>query len=217
MGILGRINTVVKANLNELIDKMSDPGKEIDLLVTDMDEAERQGRKELVSALAAVKMAQKRVGELEGEVERWQGRAEQAVRHGDDVLAREALAQRRVQQQLVDESQAALHEQQAYVAQLEDSMREFTTRLTAIKARQATLREEARAAKRGGPAGITSPAMAAFDRIQHRIDSMEAEANLGKTLDGRAAATEAKFRQLEQGPDPEVEDTLAALKRKMEE
>ena len=216
MGILGRINTVVKANLNELIDKMSDPGKEIDLLVTDMEEAERQGRKELVSAMATVKLTQKRLGELDAEADRWQGRAEQAVRHGDDDLAREALAQKRVQQQLVEEAQAALHEQQGYVAQLEDSMREFTTRLTSIKARQATLREEARAAKRGGPEGITSPALAAFDRIQHRIDSMEAEVNLSKDLDGGAAATEAKFRMLE-GPDPEVEDALAALKRKMEE
>jgi phage shock protein A len=216
MGILGRINTVVRSNLNELIDKMSDPGKEIDLLVSDMDEAERQGRKELVSSLAGVKLAQKRVGELEAEVERWQGRAEQAVRHGDDALAREALAQKRVQQQLAEEARGSMQEQQGYTAQLEDSMREFTTRLTAIKARQATLREEARAAKRGGPESLTSPAMQAFDRIQHRIDTMEAEASLGHTLDGKAAATEAKFRALE-GPDPEVEDALAALKRKMEE
>lgn len=216
MGILGRINTVVRSNLNELIDKMSDPGKEIDLLVTDMDEAERQGRKELVSALASVKLSQKRLGELEGEVDRWQGRAEQAVRHGDDELAREALAQKRTQEQLAVEARASMQEQQAYVAQLDDSMREFTTRLTAIKARQATLREEARAAKRGGPEGLTSPAMQAFDRIQHRIDTMEAEANLNQSLDGKAAATEAKFLRLE-GPDPEVEDALAALKRKMEE
>ena len=110
-----------------------------------------------------------------------------------------------------------LAEQRAYGAQLDDSLKEFSTKLTSIKARQATLREQARANKRGGPGEISSPAMAAFDRIQHRIDTMEAEASLSQeSPQAKRAATEAKFRKLE-GGDPVVEDALAALKRKMEE
>ena len=108
MGILGRMNTVVRSNINELLDKMSDPGKEIDMLVLEMEEAEVQAREELVSALAQVKLTQKRVGGLEGELERWQGRAEQAVRHGEDELAREALKERLAQKKLLDEANAML-------------------------------------------------------------------------------------------------------------
>lgn len=217
MGILGRINTVVRSNVNELLDKMSDPGKEIDLLVNDMEEAEQQAREELVGSLAQVKLAQKRAGDLEGEVERWQGRAEQAVRRGEDELAREALKERMVQLKALKQAQAVVAEQRAYTAQLEDSLREFTSRLTGIKARQSTLREQARAAKDGQPGEVASASLAAFDRIQHRIDTMEAEASLSAdSPEARAAATDAKFRNLE-GGDPVVEDALAALKRKMDE
>jgi len=139
------------------------------------------------------------------------------VHQGEDELARKALQERMAQQKLLQEANAVVAEQRAYSDQLEHSLKEFTSRLTSIKARQATLREQARQAKHGGPGEVASPAMAAFDRIQHRIDTMEAEVNLSReSPEAKRAATEAKFRELD-GPDPVVEDALAALKRKMDE
>jgi phage shock protein A len=35
MGILGRLSSLVKSNVNDVIDRMQDPAKEIDLMVRD--------------------------------------------------------------------------------------------------------------------------------------------------------------------------------------
>jgi phage shock protein A len=55
MGILGRINTVIKSNLNDLLDKMTDPAKEIDLLVIDMEKNLKQAKEEVISCTATAK------------------------------------------------------------------------------------------------------------------------------------------------------------------
>jgi phage shock protein A len=91
MGILGRINRVIKSNVSEMLDSVTDPAKEVELLISEMEKGLRQGKEEVVSATADVKRAEMQVAELERDSERWQKRAEQAVRSGDDGLAREAL------------------------------------------------------------------------------------------------------------------------------
>ena len=43
MGILGRLSTMIKSNVNDVIDSMQDPAKEIDQMVRQM-ELRRQAR-----------------------------------------------------------------------------------------------------------------------------------------------------------------------------
>src|SRR3954451_2164422 len=91
MGILDRITRLVSSNVNSAIDKMSDPGKEIDQLVIDMEGQLRKARLEVQTALAQEKRHRMRAEELLKKSREWEERAERAVRAGDDALAREAL------------------------------------------------------------------------------------------------------------------------------
>jgi phage shock protein A len=50
MGILQRVSTLVQSNMNAVIDKMTDPGKEIDQLVRDMESEARRAREEALRA-----------------------------------------------------------------------------------------------------------------------------------------------------------------------
>ena len=50
MGILGRLSSLIKSNVNDVIDSMQDPAKEIDQMVRDMEESARQARTEVASA-----------------------------------------------------------------------------------------------------------------------------------------------------------------------
>lgn len=214
MGILNRINTVIKSNLNAAIDAMSDPAKEIDLLISDMADAEKKARQELVSSVAAVKQTQKRCAELEQEGERWYGRAEKAVGAGDDELARDALEEKAKVESRAADTRKVLQEQEVYAQQLKRSLKELQAKLAEITARKGILKEQARAQKRGegGPRG--SKALEEFDRLAGRIEALETEVALDEELGDKEASTEAKFARLEQ-EDPEVEDALAQLKRKM--
>ena len=82
MGILGRLSSLIKSNVNDVIDSMQDPAKEIDQMVRDMEESARQARTEVAECLGTEKRLQKRVTELEAEAAEWVKRAETAVRAG---------------------------------------------------------------------------------------------------------------------------------------
>jgi len=216
MGLLGRINTVIKSNVNDLVDRMTDPGKEIELLIVEMENNVKQARQEVVSVAAGAKRAHQRCEELTREVENWQRRAEQAVRAGDDQLAREALRERQARELEAAAARQGEAEQQAYVEELTRSLKALEVRLQEVKARKETLKARARAAKQGRDDLQPGKAFEDFNRLEDRIGAIEAEAELGESLEAREAATEAKFDRLE-GGDPKVEDALAALKRKLSE
>ena len=95
MGMFDRMGRVISSNFNALLDRVEDPKKSIDQTLEDMRDQIRAARQEVVRAVAAGKQLEKKVAELDGEVERWSKRAELAVEHGDDDLAREALLQKR--------------------------------------------------------------------------------------------------------------------------
>lgn len=217
MGILSRINTVIKSNVNELLDKMTDPAKEIDLLIIDMEKNVKQAREEVVSVAADAKRSGMRCDKLQEQVQTWQRRAEQAVRSGDDDLAREALRERQQAQAELQQAEQNTAQQQAYVEQLKQSLKALEARVRDVKARKETLKGRAKAAKEGRSGLKGGKAFAEFDRLEDRIEAMESEASLGESLDARDAATAAKFARLEQDhTDPKIEDELADLKRRLD-
>src|SRR5579872_6765113 len=88
MGIFDRMGKVIQSNLNALLDKAEDDKKLIELNLDEMDEQIKGGQKEVVQAVAAEKQLRKRSDDLRIEVERWDRRAELALKGGDEALAR---------------------------------------------------------------------------------------------------------------------------------
>lgn len=218
MSILGRLSTLIKSNVNDAIDSMQDPGKEIDQMVRDMDESARDARSEVARCLGEEKRLQKRLETLDAEAKNWEDRAATAVRAGDDGLAREALGRKSATEAERGETAKALQQQSVYVDQLTAGLRALDARIKDVKLRQGTLREKARATKRGsalGGAGGTS-AFDEFERMSSRIEAVEAEAGLGDELAGRTAASvDAERRLNELSAKSTVDDALAELKKKL--
>jgi phage shock protein A len=218
MGILDRLSTLVKSNVNDLIDQMQDPGKEIDQLVLDMEDSVRQARAEVASCMAEEKRLGKQVDELAAEAQSWEERAARAVQAGDVALAKEAL--RRKAQKEADrmEAEKAAAEQKTQVESLIAGLRALDLRLKDVKLRQGTLRERARAAKGQSPVSTGTSAFADFERMAGKIDALEAEAGLVDELRGTTAeqlVAERKLRELDE--EKSVDDALAALKKKLSE
>jgi len=216
MGILGRINSVIKSNLNAVIDKMTDPAKEIDLLVVEMEANLKKAREEVIACAANAKRTGQRVGQVEADVQQWQRRAEQAVRAGDDELAREALTRRGTAESDLAAVRKTLAEEEAYTAQLTTSLKQLEERIREVKGRKETLKARARAAKDGRSAVSGGKPFEDFQRLEDRIEAMEQEGELTAGTDGRDAAVEAKFARLGPQGNPQVEDALAELKRKVD-
>lgn len=216
MSILDRLSTLVKSNVNDLIDHMQDPGKEIDQLVLDMEDSIRQARTEVAASMAAQKRMAKQAEDLAGEAKTWEEHATRAVQAGDDALAKEALrrkAQKDADRLEVEQSAA---EQRAEVEKLTAGLRALELRVKDVKLRQGTLRESARAAKGRSSVSTGTSAFADFERMSGKIEALEAEAGLSDELAGRTAAQLVTERKLEQlSEDKSLDDALAALKKKL--
>lgn len=216
MGILGKLSTLIKSNVNDVIDSMQDPAKAIDQMVRDMEDSAKQARTEVAGCIAEEKRLERRVADLEGEVGDWERRAEQAVRAGDDVLAKEALRRKAEKEAERDETRKAAQEQSVYADQLAVALRALEARLKDVKLRQGTLRAKARSSKSGSPMSNKTSAFDDFDRMASRIDAVEAEASLDETLGGRTADSMAAERRLnEMTEKSSLDDALAELKKKL--
>lgn len=218
MGILDRITRLVSSNVNAAIDKMSDPGKQIDQLVIEMEEQLRAARKEVQTALAQEKRQRQRCEALAKSSREWEERAERAVRAGDDNLAKEALARKA---QIDGEGQEAtngLVEAQSYAERLTASLKQLEQRIVEVKLRKETLKAKARASK--GVNTLGSSALDQFDRLHAKVDAVDAEAELDEELaklrheDAKSIEVERKLEEMSKSKD--LDDRLAALKAKME-
>jgi phage shock protein A len=217
MGILGRLSTMIKSNVNDLIDSMQDPAQEIDQMVRDMEESAREARSEVATCMAEEKRLSKRIETLTAEAKSWEDKAAMAVRAGDDALAREALARKAEKETERAETQKSLQEQEVYVDQLAVGLKALDARVKDVKLRQGSLREKARASKRGGSAVSTkTSAFDDFERMSSKIDAVEAEASLGDELSGRTPASlEAERKLKEMSEKNSMDDALAELKKKL--
>jgi phage shock protein A len=218
MGILNRISTLLKSNINAAIDKVSDPGKQIDQIVIDMETEARKAREEVRQTLALEKRYKQKVEALGRSSEEWEKRAERALAAGDEGLAREALVRKGQVDAELAEADRGLREQAAYADQLTEALKALDARVKDARLRKETLKVQARIAKNRQTGRDTS----AFDRysqLETKVDVVEAELALGEELaaanheDAKSLEVERKLDELAKNRD--LDDKLAALKAKL--
>jgi len=218
MGIFSRLNTVIKSNLNSLVDKAEDPEKLTDQLIIDMKSELKKARRELVQTLGAAKRLDKDAKELEEEVERWEKKAILALKKGDEDLAREALKfkAKTVKKAEAARNQAATNQKRAddMKAQLE----EIEQKIDDLEARKASLAASVRKARAVPGDDTDTGAFGELQRMAGKIDELDAEAEVHGLLDDGSADLDAKFRALKRkSGDQAVEDELASLKATLDD
>src|SRR5439155_13303655 len=102
MGLLDRVGTLIRANLNDMLDRAEDPEKVLKQLILDMNNQLIQVKTQVAASIADEKMLYNRYQENQTLATDWQAKAELAVQKGDDELAKAALARRNTYQQTAD-------------------------------------------------------------------------------------------------------------------
>ncbi len=102
MGILDRVSTLLRANVNDIVDRAEDPEKMVKQLIIDMNNQLMQVKTQVAASIADEKLLYQRYLDNEAKANDWQQRAEMAVEKGQDDMAREALARRNSFQQTAD-------------------------------------------------------------------------------------------------------------------
>jgi phage shock protein A len=234
MGIFDRMGKVIQSNLNGLLDKAEDDKKLIELNLDEMDAQIKAGHQEVIQAVAAEKQLKKKAEELLADVERWDKRAELALKSGDEALAREALKQKKRVTAEADTVDKARAQQRDVALRMKDELERMKEKLAELKLRKGTIVARAQQARSGGGSeGLGarggSSAFDNFRRMEEKIEGREAEGSamaeveeaLGTSARGaKADDLEAKFRDLERqttgaGKGSDVDEELAALKKRI--
>ena len=91
MALLERVGTLLRANINDLIEKAEDPEKLCKQLVLDMENQLLQVKTQVAIAIADQHLLQKKLKEHEEAMNQFNRKAELAVQKQQDDLARAAL------------------------------------------------------------------------------------------------------------------------------
>ena len=221
MGIFARLATLLKSNLNDLISTSEDPEKMLNQIVLDMSNQLLEAKRQVAASIADEKRLAKQVEQETANAAEWERRAMLAVRAGDDVLAKEALARKKEHQTLAEQFQEQWTKQKQAVDQLKLALRALNNKIEEAKRKKNLLiarkkRAEAQKAIQETMTGLkNASAFETFDRMAGRIEQMEAEAEAHAELNEEATGDTLahKFRELEvtKGAD----EDLLSLKRKM--
>jgi phage shock protein A len=222
MGILERIRTVLKSNINALISKAEDPEKILNQLIIDMNEQLLEAKKQVALAIADEKKLERQTLENKTQGDDWEKKAMLAVRAGKDDLAKEALARKKEYDGYAASFQKEFENQHAAVEQLKDALRQLQVKLEEANRKKNLLVARAKRAEAQKQIQQTMGALSntssfdTFDRMSQKVDQIEAEAEAMKEL-GTVTADqklEDKFKELESSDDS-TDKLLEDLKGKM--
>jgi phage shock protein A len=216
MGILDRVSVLLRANMNDMIDRAEDPEKVVKQLIIDMNNQLLQVKTQVAASIADEKLLLQRYQDNEAKATDWQQRAELAVEKGQDDMAREALSRRNAFQQTADGFKTQYDQQSTEVEELKTALHQLEARIQEAQTKEELLIARSRRAKaeteiRTTLSGLNqNSALASFDRIEEKVNQQEARAKALGELD--TDTTEHRFQLMEQ--ETEVDKQLAALKEK---
>src|SRR5207248_7269041 len=102
MALLERVSRLIRANLNDLVDKAEDPEKMIKQVILDMQNQLLQVKTQVAISIADRHVLEKKLKENDDSEKQWQRRAEMAVDQHDEPLARAALARAMTHQSMTE-------------------------------------------------------------------------------------------------------------------
>ena len=202
MALLERVGTLLRANVNDLIDKAEDPQKLLRQLLLDMENQLMQVKTQVAIAIADQHLLEKKKKEHTDGAAEWRRKAELAVSKGHDDLARAALERSLSQEQIAAGFAQQLEDQQAEADTLRAALGKLDQKLAETRSRCELLIAQERRARVVGKASEARKTIdaqhksATVDRMKARIMTREArnaaelELMGGDSLDDRFAALE---------------------------
>ena len=216
MALLERVSTLVRANLNDLIDKAEEPEKMIKQVILDMQNQLLQVKTQVAIAIADQHLLEKKKQENEEKVQEWMRKAELAVDKKQDDLARAALLRVESYREMSANFTQQVEDQKAQVENLKAALRSLDQKLAEANAKADLLIAQHRRARAVSRASNAHTIMAAsaksgtFDRMTRKVAREEAVGQAKTEL--LAADVEDRLAALEK--EDRIEQLLTELKTK---
>jgi phage shock protein A len=213
MALLERVSTLLRANLNDLVEKAEDPERLLKQIVLDMENQLLQVKTQVAIAIADEHLLGKKRIEHEQQAAEWRRKAELAVEKGRDDMARGALERALSADQLVVGFAAQAEDQKHEADNLRQALHKLEQKLNETRAHCEMLVAEHRRAKVVGRA--TKAQQVVGNDQEHALGRMQSKVRIQSAENAAASellapeTLEDKFQALES------EDKVETLLREM--
>src|SRR6266540_3279573 len=214
MGIIDRLSTLIRSNINDLISRAENPQKVLEQLIVDMRNQLAKAKQQVAAAIADEKRLSAQAEQEKKLSEDWEKRAVLAVQEGRDDLAKQALLRHN------EHAQGALQLHDTWIKHREETdklkgrIEEAKRKKNILIARQK--RAEAHKRIQETMSSISDKsAFETFERMAEQIEHEErkliAAAEVNEDLSGDSLVKQ--FQSIEVRAD--ADQQLLELKRKM--
>jgi phage shock protein A len=217
MALLERVSTLIRANLNDLVDKAEDPEKMIKQVILDMQNQLIQVKTQVAIALADQHLLEKKLKETEDLEKDWIRRAELAVDKKQDDLAKAAIERSLSYKQLTENYGQQVADQKIEVENLKSALQKLEQKLSEAQAKADVLVSQHRRSRVLGKArdaqlaATNSANSGTFDRMKRKVTREEAVAQAKGEIAGEDSLSD-KLVALEK--EDKINQLLAEMKER---
>ena len=218
MALLERVTTLIRANLNDMVDRAENPEKMIKQVILDMQNQFMQVKTQVAIALADLHLLEKKKKENLDKESEWMRKAEMAVGKKDDSLARAALERSMSFKQMAANFDEQISDQRVQVDLLRDALNKLDQKINEAESKAELLIAQARRTKAVGRAADASAKagerskVATFERMKGKVIREEAINQAKAEIEGGSDDVERKFAQMEK--DDQIDKLLAEIKQR---
>lgn len=219
MAIFQRIGDLIKANVNDLIDKAENPEKMVKQIIIDMEEQVREATQALGQAMGSERQALKQLEKAKATSQEWENKAKMALQAGNQELAKKALQNKVTVDNNVASFQASYDNISQQTAELRGRVEIINTKLEEARTRQNMLIARAKMADAQQSISTTlsgtdtGSAFSKLDKMERKIEDKEAQASAFAEISGDTTFVKDEFKELE--TNTAVDAELARLMAEM--
>ncbi len=225
MGIITRFKDIMAANFNALLDRCENPEKMVNQHLRNMEQEYQKFKEETASIMAEKTSARRKLDECESEIAKMTEYAKKAVTAGNDNEARQFLEKKseltQKQEVLVRNYEMAC-DNSAKMRQMHDKLEadisDLKSRREMLKAKVKVAETQKRMSGIGSGLESAGSNLAAFDKMEEKVNKMLDEADAMNELNKQPAkdsAAELARKYDAENKKAAVDDELAALKAEM--
>ncbi len=219
MKIFSRLADLLKANVNDLIDRAEDPEKMVKQIIIDMEEQLQKAVQGLGTVMASVRQMEKQLEKAQEESKLWEDRAKEALNSSKEDLAKKAIKNKleadediKQYEEIHDGISNQLSILRGQVDILKEKLVEARTRQSMLIARDKVAEARKEVSKALG--GLdSSGAFAKMDKMERKVAEKEAQADAAYEISGMEAREDDPFEEMEN--KKAVDDELARLKEQL--
>lgn len=215
MGIFDRLGTILRANINDLLNKAEDPEKALDLMLRDMQSAISEARGQVAQMIAQQRSIEADVQRGQALVDEWDARARQAINQGRDDLARDALRRKAdygknldLYKQQLDSQRQLTDKLKSDLGDLEFKYNDALRKRDELIARQRRAKTQQEIQTKAQKFDTMDPT-SQLSQLEGRVRRDEAQVEA--TEEASRSTLESQFEELERSS--EIDDMLAQMKR----